>query len=319
MGRPIKKIFIGERAGAGTGGESLASVTLGGTNNSTGYTAADALTIGAPDLEGGVQAVGEVTVYANGALLEGVTTFTTLTGTETGGGAAFTGVTQKSTSGTGTGAIFTITTSGNVDYSATTIAVTGVGSGYNTTETITISGADIGGADGTNDLTFTIATFVTNGTISGTSITTAGSGYTSAPTVSAATGTQGTLTLTGVLTTGSTPVIKATAYVTSSNLDADIIAQKGDTIYKVTTSEGTLDCNLIDPATGLAHGTPAAVGEMQIIATDSGGATYSVTKLYNGHVRLENIGGSPEFADGVKVKWAEDGVAVVNYSVSITA
>jgi hypothetical protein len=161
MGRPIKKIFIGERAGAGTGGESLASVTLGGTNNSTGYTAADALTIGAPDLEGGVQAVGEVTVYANGALLEGVTTFTTLTGTETGGGAAFTGVTQKSTSGTGTGAIFTITTSGNVDYSATTIAVTGVGSGYNTTETITISGADIGGADGTNDLTFTIATFVT--------------------------------------------------------------------------------------------------------------------------------------------------------------
>ena len=57
---------------------------------------------------------------------------------------------------------------------------------------------------------------------------------------------------------------------------------------------------------------------MQIIATDFGGATYSVTKLYNGHVRLENIAGAPEFADGVKVKWAEDGVAVLNYSVAIT-
>ena len=59
---------------------------------------------------------------------------------------------------------------------------------------------------------------------------------------------------------------------------------------------------------------------MQINATDSGGATYSVTKLYNGHVRMQNNGdGGEEFADDVKVKWARDGVAVVNESVKITA
>ena len=36
MGRPIKKLFIGERAGQGAGGSGVASVTVGGTNNSTG-------------------------------------------------------------------------------------------------------------------------------------------------------------------------------------------------------------------------------------------------------------------------------------------
>jgi len=221
MGRPIKKLFIGERAGAGTGGSGVASVTIGGTNNSTGYTDLDALTIGAPDLEGGVQAVGHVTETA--------------------------------------------------------------------------------------------------GEIDGTVITVEGSGYTSAPTVTAPTGTIGTTTLTAVLTTGDTPVILATALgLGGSNLNADIIAQKGQTIYRVETADGIFEANLVDSA-GAAHGTPNADGEMQIIATDSGGATYSVIKLYNGHVRLENIGGSPEFADGVKVKWAQDGVAVLDDSVKITA
>ncbi len=168
-------------------------------------------------------------------------------------------------------------------------------------------------------MTFTVRDFVTNGTISGTVITTAGSGYTVAPTVSAGTGTQGTLTMTGVLTVGSLPIIIATAFLEGgANEPADIEAQKGQTIYRVTTTDGTGECNLIDPATGLAHGTPGAAGEMQILAYDSGDGVYSVTKLYNGHVRLENISGTPEFADDVKVKWAEDGVAVLDYSVSIS-
>lgn len=224
MGRPIKKIFIGERAGAGEGGEGVASVSTT-AGNSSGFTDLDALTITAPDLEGGVQAVGHV-LSAAGAIDSAV-------------------------------------------------------------------------------------------------ITEPGSGYTSIPTVTAVTGgTQGTATLTAVLTTGSAIVILATAFrLGGSNLNADIQAQKGSDTYRVKTADGdafeaTLTTGAIPP---VAHGTPNAAGEMQIIATDFGGATYSVIKLYNGHVRLENIGGSPEFADGIKVKWAEDGVAVVNYSVSITA
>ncbi len=221
MGRPIKKIFIGERSGAGTGGEGVNNVdTTAG--DSTGFSDFDALTITAPDLEGGVQAVGHV-LSAGGAIDSAV-------------------------------------------------------------------------------------------------ITVAGSGYTSVPTVTAPTGgTQGTATLTAFLTTGSTKVILATAFLEGgSNLNADIIAQKGNGRYRVETGDGIGECTLTDGA-GLAHGTPAAAGEMQIIASDSGDGLYSVTKLYNGHVRLQNISGTPEFADDVKVKWAEDGIAVVNVSVSITA
>lgn len=221
MGRPIKKLFIGERAGAGVDGHGIADVTI--NDGGTGYTAGS-LVIDAPTILGGVQAEGTFTETAG--VIDGIT-------------------------------------------------ITVEGSGYTDAPNISIDGDAGGNADAD---------------------------------------------LLAVLTTGDNPVILATAYVTGgSNENADIIAQKGQTIYRVTTATGTEECNLIDPATGLAHGTPAAAGEMQIIATDSGGATYSVTKLYNGHVRLENIGGSPEFADDVKVKWAEDGVAVLDYSVKITA
>ena len=112
MGRPIKKIFIGERSGAGAGGSGLASVTI--SNGGTGY-AAGTLVISAPDLEGGVQAVGHI-----------------------------------------------LSAAGAIDSSV---------------------------------------------------ITTAGSGYTSPPTVTAPTGTIGTGTLTAVLTVSATKVILATAFI----------------------------------------------------------------------------------------------------------
>lgn len=215
MGRPIKKIFIGERGAGTAGGEGVADVTLGGVNNSTGYTTGDALTIGAPDLVGGVQAVGTVTATA--------------------------------------------------------------------------------------------------GEIDGVVISEAGTGYTSPPTVTADTGTQGTLTLTAVLTTGSAAVIASTAFVTTSNLSADMIAQKGNTTYKVTTTEGTLDCILV-------ASVPNAVGEMAIVATDSAGGTYYVMKLYNNTVYIvKGAGTGTQFADGERVKWARDGVAVLNESVKITS
>lgn len=220
MGRPIKKIFIGERSGQGAGGEGIASVSST-AGNSTGYTDLDALTIPAPDLEGGVQAV--AVINSAGGAIDSVT------------------------------------------------------------------------------------------------VTTVGSGYTSIPTVTAPTGTIGTGTVTAVLTTGSVKVILATAFLLGgSNLNADILAQKGTNRYRVETADGIGECTLTDGA-GVAHGTPAAAGEMQIIANDSGDGVYSVTKLYNNTVMLENISGTPEFSDGVRVKWARDGVAVVNDSVSITA
>jgi len=59
MGRPIKKIFIGERAGFEGGGEGVASVTVV-TGSSSGFVDAEAALITAPDLPGGVQAEGFV-------------------------------------------------------------------------------------------------------------------------------------------------------------------------------------------------------------------------------------------------------------------
>jgi len=212
MGRPIKKLFIGNRNSGGVGGEGLASVTLGGTNNSTGYTTGDALTISAPDLPGGTQAVATVTATA--------------------------------------------------------------------------------------------------GVIDGVVVSTAGTGYTSAPTITADTGTQGTLTLTGVLTTSTTNAIAISAYVPggSSAVAGDIVSQKGSKTYRVTTAQGTGECVLV------AAAIPTE-GQMNITATDSAGGTYYVKKLTNRTVVVLPATGS-QFAEDAKVPWADS--ATLNVSVAIT-
>jgi hypothetical protein len=211
MGRPIKKLYIGNRNSTGFGGEGLASVTLGGTNNSTGYTTGDALTISAPQLPGGTQAVATVTATA--------------------------------------------------------------------------------------------------GVIDGVVVSTAGTGYTSAPTITAGTGTQGTLTLTGVLSASTTNAIAISAWIpgASSAVIGDIVAQKGSKTYRVTTADGTGECLLVT-------GTPAE-GQMRITATDSAAGTYFVKKLTNNTVVVLPGTGS-QFAEDAKVKWAD--TAVENVSVAIT-
>jgi len=73
MGRPLKKKFFGNRNtdGSGLGGEGVASVTLGGVNNSTGYTTGDAVTFSAPDLADGTTATG--TVVATAGVIDSIT------------------------------------------------------------------------------------------------------------------------------------------------------------------------------------------------------------------------------------------------------
>ena len=68
MARPLNKKYFGNVYPGGAGGEGLASVTLGGTNNSTTYVNNAALTISAPSIQNGVQATGTVQTYAAGAL-----------------------------------------------------------------------------------------------------------------------------------------------------------------------------------------------------------------------------------------------------------
>jgi hypothetical protein len=62
MGRPIKKLFIGNRNSTGIGGEGVASTTITGAG--TGYTTGEAVTFSAPQLPGGTTATGTVVVTA---------------------------------------------------------------------------------------------------------------------------------------------------------------------------------------------------------------------------------------------------------------
>ena len=99
------------------------------------------------------------------------TTYTTVTGNKLSTSGTYNGVAVKSTSGVGIGATFNIqtTTSGGagpyvLNTNVSILAVATGGYGYAVGNTITISGASIGGSEGTHDLTFTLATSVGIGT-----------------------------------------------------------------------------------------------------------------------------------------------------------
>lgn len=74
MGRPLRKVLFGNTntgsssttADDGIGGEGVASITLGGTNNSSGYALNDPIDISAPNLPGGVQATARVSQLGAG-------------------------------------------------------------------------------------------------------------------------------------------------------------------------------------------------------------------------------------------------------------
>jgi hypothetical protein len=89
---------------------------------------------------------------------------TSIIGSSPGGNSEWSDVAQKSTSGTGYGAKFAI----EITLGVPEFTISNVGQGYSVGDTVTISGADIGGGDGTNDLTITIDEAY--GTTSGTYI-----------------------------------------------------------------------------------------------------------------------------------------------------
>ena len=81
MARPLNKKFFGNRntgsasvtTDDGIGGQGVASITLGGTNNSSGYALNDPIDISAPNLPGGVQATAKVTELGAGNKIIAIT------------------------------------------------------------------------------------------------------------------------------------------------------------------------------------------------------------------------------------------------------
>jgi hypothetical protein len=197
---------------------------------------------------------------------------------------------------------------------ASVAAVTGL-TGMTAGGPFTIAAADItapqiaGGKKAV--LTFT-ATSATAGTVA---VVSPGTGYTSAPTVTvrgALAGGSTTATPTATLTTSSVPNALSVQAITSGSTNRtsgnDIIRQTGSKRFQVRTQDGVAICKLV-------QATPAAVGEMAIVATDSASGTYWVRKITNRTVVLVQNSGS-QFASGKPVKWTL-GSAVNGVSVTL--
>jgi len=184
-----------------TGG--ITSVTVAGTNSGYSSTsAAPTITVGAPQITGGTQAV--LTAVLSGGAITAVAV--------SSGGSGYSGTPTVviTSSGGGSGATFTVTVVSNA---ITAVTVTNGGSGYKGTVTAAFSG---GGGTGAT------AGAVTVGTSSiSVTITSAGSGYTSAPTATL----SGTATLTPVVTVGGIKINNTDAYTTSYANGAGVVGE----------------------------------------------------------------------------------------------
>jgi len=160
MGRPLHKKFFGNRnigsasvtTDDGIGGSRVGSVTVAGTNNSSGYTTGGAVTFSAPQLPGGVTATGTVVATA-GAIVS-------ITIVEAGSG--YTAV-PTVTAGTGTIGTTTLTAVLQADTGA-------VGSVTNQENAITMTAFLTGGSALTVDIIKQVSTRrykVTDGTRTG--------------------------------------------------------------------------------------------------------------------------------------------------------
>lgn len=188
----VRADTTGQRNAVATESGSVASVAM--NNNGSGYSstaAAPAVTIAAPDIAGGIQAVG--TAVLSGGAISAVAVSAGGSGYSTAPSVVIT------STGGGSGATFSVQTSG----SSPNLVVTGItvltgGSGYKGTVTASFSG---GGGSGASCGAVTVGT----SSITSVNVTTHGSGYTTASpavTIAAPGGGGTTATAHGVVTVG---------------------------------------------------------------------------------------------------------------------
>ena len=182
--------------------------------------------------------------------------------------------------------------------------------GYTTGEAVVFAAPNItGGVTATGTLTANAGGYLTAVTV-----TNAGTGYTSAPAVTAPSGTLGTLTLTASLIAATTTpdAITVSAFLAvadggASAVASDIVKQVGSRRYKVQNAQGTGKVKLVTSAPG--------AGECRMTATDSAGGTYYVKKLESRTATLVPNTGT-QFVTDQQVAWSLDS-ATVDVSVVI--
>ena len=156
----------------------------------------------------------------------------------------------------------------------------------------------------------------TGNTVTSVLVTTAGSGYTSAPTVTF-TGTNMSVigSATATLFTTALNAIAATAYIPtgSSAVASDIVKQEASRRYLVRNAQGTGQCRLAAVANGAL-----VAGQMNIIATDVLGSTYYVTKLTARRATLSTAtdNGGFEYASGSVAGWSLNAATTGTVSIA---
>jgi len=280
MGRPLNHKYFS----SGTTGEKVASVavTNGGSYTSLSF---PTLTFSAPALTGGTTATGVVsTVSANGGTIvaagSGYAVNDTLTiegGTRTSP-AIFTVATIN-----GSGAVTGITRTSGGNYSAVT-------SGLLTSGVATLTNNGTGAGAGAT-IKFT------NYGVSSITVTKGRSGYISVADA-AISFSSGSAAATPVMAeAGSYNVLVPYANTLTTALPADIVKQMTSHSYMMKTSEGTAQCTLV--AT-----TSLVKGQAYLLATDSQGSTYFVTKITAHKVTItRNTGSTYDWPTGADVPW----------------
>lgn len=180
-----------------------------------------------------------------------------------------------------------------------------IAASMNTGATVTFSAPQLtGGQTATGTVTIDGA-----GDIASITVTSAGSGYTSAPTITVtdtvagggetATLTTGSGGVTITMTTTRQNSIKCEAQIGAGTevTVGDVVKQVGSKRYKVTTSDGTAVCKLVQTAA-------LGADEMSITATDANSNAYFIRKLTSRTCVVERkSSGDGDFATGAKVKW----------------
>jgi hypothetical protein len=142
-------------------------------------------------------------------------------------------------------------------------------------------------------------------------VTTAGSGYTSAPAITTQGGTTFTATLTSG-TGGNAIIVSAFVPGGSSAVSGDIVKQTASRAYRVATAQGTGRCDLVAAA--------PTEGQLTMTAIDSAGGTYYVLKLTARRALIvKGDRSGVQFTTGttgISVPWSLD-AAVLNERVQI--
>ena len=282
MGRPLNHKYFS----SGTTGEKVASVavTNGGSYTSLSF---PTLTFSAPALTGGTTATGVVsTVSANG-------------GTIVAAGSGYAkGDTLTLEGGTGTAAIFEVTgiSGGEVTGPVTEITLTSGGNYSAVTSGLLTSGVATLTNNGTGAGAGATIKF-TNYGVSSITVTKGGSGYISVADA-AISFSSGSAAATPVMAeAGSYNVLVPYANTLTTALPADIVKQMTSHSYMMKTSEGTAQCTLV--AT-----TSLVKGQAYLLATDSQGSTYFVTKITAHKVTItRNTGSTYDWPTGADVPW----------------